>query len=182
MKLCSLHSGCKANLFVSDNQIAKTQTALTSGVQLQAQVSEIRGSLQCFVAQKWHVHNGWHRLFPLLLKQNVVQSGFHLPVVTTWLICPKMLHHCNKIPYPYLIWETVHTLFKSWVWNIMVCCSENLKNLSKTEQNVDTHCIKFESYLVITAQVSVCVCVCVCVCTDLEKADLCTLIKIVLVV
>jgi len=44
MKLCSLRSG----LFVSDNQIAETQTAVTFGVQLHPQVSEIRGSLQCF--------------------------------------------------------------------------------------------------------------------------------------
>ena len=52
MKLCSLRSGCNANLFVSDNQIAETQTAVTFGVQLPPQVSEIRGSLQCFVAQQ----------------------------------------------------------------------------------------------------------------------------------
>jgi len=57
----------------------------------------------------------------------------------------------------------------------MVYCSENLKNLSKTEQNVDTHCIKFESYLFIIVQVSVCV----CVHTDLEKVDLRKLIKII---
>jgi hypothetical protein len=55
----------------------------------------------------------------------------------------------------------------------MVCCSENLKNLSKTEQTVDIHYIKFERYLVITAQVSV------CVHTDLEKVDLHTLIKMI---
>ena len=53
----------------------------------------------------------------------------------------------------------------------MVCCSENLQNLSKTEQTVVTHCIKFERYLVITAQVNV------CVHADLEKVDLRTLIK-----
>ena len=37
----------------------------------------------------------------------------------------------------------------------MACCSENLKNLSKTEQTLDIHYTKFERYLVITAQVSV---------------------------
>jgi hypothetical protein len=52
MKPCSLRCGCKANLFVSDNQITETQTAVTSGVQLHHQVLEIRGSLQCSVAQQ----------------------------------------------------------------------------------------------------------------------------------
>lgn len=51
MKLCALRSGCYANLFVSDNQITETPTAVTSGVQLHPQESEIRGSLQYFVAQ-----------------------------------------------------------------------------------------------------------------------------------